>query len=99
MSGWALSPAAFDDLDAILDYVDHESGAPAADRLLADFQAAFLRLAENPRIGTPREDLAGAAVRCWGVHSYLVLYKSEAAPIRILRVVHGARELGRLLGD
>lgn len=98
MSGWTLSPLAFDDLDAILAYVQKESGARPAERLLEDFRAAFDMLAHSPRAGLLRESLTKPSVRWWIVHRYLVLYDSETSPLRIIRVIHGAREIEVLLG-
>lgn len=98
MSGWRLSPSAFDDLDAILAYVQRESGSRPAEKLLDDFRAAFDMLAHSPRAGMQREALTGPSVRWWIVHRYLVLYDAEQSPLRIIRVIHGSREIERLLG-
>lgn len=92
---WILSQPAREDLDSILGYVERESGPQAADRLLDDFIAAFDLLATSPRMGRraqlPRE------ARWWLVHSYLILYHAEVEPIEIDRILHGARDLERIL--
>ncbi len=98
MRGWVLSPAAFDDLDEILAFVESDSGSAAsADRLLGDFRAAFELVASQPEAGLLRDDLTGTAVRWWLVHRYLVLYAPDTRPVRIVRVIHGARALGAIL--
>jgi toxin ParE1/3/4 len=59
---------------------------------------AIDRIGETPGIGHGREDLGDPGFRCWPVGSYLIVY--EVGPVRpiILRVLHGARDVGRLLG-
>ncbi len=91
---WSLSPEAFNDLDAILAYVEEESVSPrVADKLLEDFEKAFSDLAAMPGMGWLRQDLTGPAFRWWRIHRYLILYDPVAKPLRIIRVIHGARDL------
>ncbi len=52
-----------------------------------------------PGAGHTRTDLSRAAVRFWPVWSFMVIYDPETSPVEILRVLHGARNLGALLGD
>jgi plasmid stabilization system protein ParE len=46
-----------------------------------------------------RTDLADGAVRFWPVFSYLVVYRSDTNPIQIVRVLHGKRDVRRLLEE
>lgn len=67
----------------------------AADGLLDDFESKFLLLAEQPRLGPARPDIA-PELRYFPVGSYLILYREIADGIEAVRVIHGARELSRL---
>jgi plasmid stabilization system protein ParE len=53
------------------------------------------RLAAFPRIGHIREDVADESLRFWSVYSYLIAYRPERKPIEIVRVLHGARDIGK----
>ncbi len=60
---------------------------------------AARRLADFPERGTPRPEL-GRGARSLVVGRYLILYRVGPDSVDILRIVHGARELGALLeGD
>jgi toxin ParE1/3/4 len=85
------------DLQEIWEFISADS-FDAADRVLEDFYRAFARLAGTPGMGHKREDLTHRDVRFWRVHSYLVIYRASK-PIRIVRVLHGKRDVKRLLGE
>lgn len=65
----------------------------AARRMMGRFVQAFRLLARRPELGHGREDLLDSAVRFWPVGTYLILYIPAASPIKILAVVHGARDI------
>ncbi|MDA8017187.1 MAG: type II toxin-antitoxin system RelE/ParE family toxin [Thermoanaerobaculia bacterium] len=97
MSGWVLSPLALSELEDILKYIAEESGSAAiCEKVASDFMAAFDNLAASPGIGWKREDLTGRSIRWWRVHSYLAAYNPETKPLRVIRIVHGARNLDSL---
>jgi plasmid stabilization system protein ParE len=56
-------------------------------------------LADNPAIGHVRRDLTGDDVRFWSVFKYLVVYRPNTEPLQIVRVLHGRRNVKRLLSD
>ena len=56
-------------------------------------------LAERPGVGHLRTDLADEFVRFWPVFSYLVIYRPDTKPIEIIRVLHGKRDVRRLLEE
>ena len=68
----------------------------AADRLLEEIDRKFVLLAENPRLGRARPDIA-PEFRHWPVGNYLILNRLLPDGIEVVRVVHGARRLDRLL--
>jgi plasmid stabilization system protein ParE len=90
-----LTRRAISDLQSIWDFVSEDS-FDAADRLLEDFYTAFQQLSEMPGMGHKREDLTTRNVLFWPVHSYLVIY-SASQPMRIVRVLHGKRDVKKLL--
>lgn len=65
----------------------------------AAFIEAFERLGEHPHIGHTREDLTERPVRFWNVHSYLIVYNDATAPLQIVAVLHGARDVRSLMKE
>ncbi len=63
----------------------------AADRQLDRIDAACEMLAENPRGGPRREDLA-RDLRFYPVGNYLIFYAAADDGITVVRVLHGARD-------
>lgn len=94
MSGWVLSPVARTDLEAILDFIAEDSGSDSTvERVAGDFEEALNALVSSPRMGWQRTHLTGPGLRWWRVHRYLVIYEPESRPLRVIRIVHGARDL------
>ena len=92
MKGYELSPEARDDLQEIWIYIAGDNLA-AADKLEADIYKAYEALAENPRLGHKRLDLTDEPVLFWPVRGqYLVVYQRETQPLKIVRILHGARD-------
>ena len=54
----------------------------------------FSLLSENPRIGRERNDIS-EGLRSFPVGAYLIFYRMRTREISIVRVIHGARELGQ----
>ena len=96
MSRFLLSPAAAADVEGIAAFLD--AHAPhATDPVLQGLRDAMRRIAERPGIGRRREDLSDEPLRFHPVWSYLVIYR-ETDPVEIVRVLHGARDVVRILG-
>jgi len=76
-------------------YIAHDN-PDAADRLLEEIDRKFVLLSENPRLGRARPDIA-PEFRHWPAGNYLILYRLLPDGIEVVRVVHGARRLDRLL--
>jgi plasmid stabilization system protein ParE len=91
-----VSTQALADLDEIWLYIAQDS-VEAADRVVERLYAAIHKLAENPGVGHKRQDLTNQAVRFWRVYNYLIVYRAEARPIEIARVLHGYRDIASLL--
>ena len=95
--GYQLTETAEAELDEILRYVVDRDGLDRALYVHDRFVHAFELLTAQPGSGTTRPDLTGGHVRWWFVFKWVVIYDPERSPISILRVIHGARDLERLL--
>jgi len=81
------------DLRGIWRYIGIENQNPdAADREIDRITAAFGVLAREPLLGQAREDLA-SGVRSFVVGSYIVLYALQEHGVRVVQVVHSARDI------
>lgn len=99
MSGYVVAPEAQADLLEIWYHYANDVGDPdLADRLTGELTSVFRKLAQTPGIGHFRSDLSTEPLRFWPVRGYLVIYRSEARPVEIVRVFHGARDVQALLG-
>lgn len=98
MADFVLTPAAEGDIVGILDYIEQDNPS-AAIRVREALLDAMRLLAEHPGIGHTRADLADEVVRFWPVFSYLVIYRPDTHPIQIVRVLHGKRDVRRLLEE
>jgi len=97
VSRYLLSPEARQDLADIRAYLREQAGARVARHVLGQIRDALEFLSRTPGAGHVREDLTEAPVKFWPVFSYLIVYRPEPRPIGIVRVLHGGRDLGRLL--
>ena len=94
--GYQLTPEARANVDEICAFIAEDS-VDAARRVLDALEHAFDQLAGTPGIGHRREDLTARPVKFWSVSSYLVVYDPASAPLSIIAVLHGARDVERLL--
>ncbi len=75
---------------------------PAASRGLRDAAVrAAERIGANPFVGATRPRLGADRFRflLLAGYSYVVIYVADAEPPRILRVLHAARDLPRILAE
>jgi toxin ParE1/3/4 len=86
-----------EDLIEIWNYIAPES-LSAADRVLDRIDRVCEHLAENPRMGPARPDLAHG-LRYFVSGSYLVIYRETPGGVEIVRVIHGARYLPDLFRE
>jgi toxin ParE1/3/4 len=87
-------PRAADDLIEIWDYIADDS-VTRADLFIDDVDAKFQLLAEQPLLGRSREELA-PNLRSFSLRRYVIFYEVIPGGIAIVRVLHGARDLGPL---
>lgn len=98
-----LRPRADRDIDHAALFLLATSTADVACRFLGAIQAACDTLRQYPRIGTPVDTFSSRlrGVRVWpvpGFRSTLSFYVDADTTIEIVRVLHGARDLERILG-
>ncbi len=101
---FVVRPKARRDIQDIADYIAAEN-LEASDRFIDELYRAFELLSKMPRMGSARrfrrEALKG--LRLWRVpqfDKYLIVYRPGATSgVEIIRVLHGARNIERLLGS
>ena len=86
MSCYLLSEEAQEDLREIKLYIAKDG--TDARRILAEFRQAFRSVAKMPRMGHTREDLTSRPLLRPGTH-----------PLEIVAVLHGRRNIQRLLRE
>jgi toxin ParE1/3/4 len=91
MAGFRKTAQAEEDLIDIWLYIAQDNIA-AADGLLDLFEEKGRLLAENPKLGQARPDIA-EGFRYLPVNRYLMLYREIEDEIELVRVVHGMRLL------
>lgn len=89
-------PRAHEDLLEIWLFIARDDVA-AADRVIESIEDRCRLLADHPELGQARPEI-GPEARAVTVGNYLVLYRLSKERVEIVRVVHGARQLGGLLG-
>jgi toxin ParE1/3/4 len=91
--------ARFDVID--IAYYIAEDSLDAADRFVEAVDAAYRRLADLPGIGATREysNAKLKGMRMWpvpGFPMHLIFYRAADAELRIIRVLHGARDIASI---
>ena len=91
------------DLIDLAHYLSEREGGSAVLRFINATKKAFDRLAETPGIGTPRDydNPRYVGMRMSPIPKfpkYLIFYRVEGDILKILRVLHGARDLQAIFG-
>ena len=92
MSRICVSKKALADIRRIWAFVAKDRPA-SADALIDSFYKRFRLAAMNPAIGKARPDL-GKGLRILSVGKYVIGFRRVPQGMQIVRVVHGARDLG-----
>jgi antitoxin ParD1/3/4 len=99
MSVYVLTPLAKADIFDIWCYMAEDS-EDAADRVEDEIFAACAFAAKAPVRGHSRPGLTTRRLRFWMLGrfpNYAVAYRPETAPLQIVAVLHGKRNIRRLL--
>jgi toxin ParE1/3/4 len=102
MRGYKLTPRADRDVADILDYYAAVRGSiEAAFRVWDALDSALDGIGQMPESGHRRENLCppGEVLRYISVFNYLIVYRPDTSPVEIVRIFHGARDVGSILTD
>jgi plasmid stabilization system protein ParE len=97
MSSYQLTPQAVEDLIEIWTYIAGDD-IEEANRVEAAIYEACALLADSPLAGRFREDLTDLQLRFWLVQpyrNYWIVYDPEKKPLRVIRIIHTARNIPR----
>lgn len=94
--GVDVTPSAEQDLDEIWLTIAADS-VDRADKFVDTLTDRFVALSKSPRMGRPRNELADG-LRSLAFRNYVVFYSYRDRHLLIERVLHGARDLKRILG-
>ncbi len=92
MSGFALHPQAYNDLDLdeICDYIAADS-LDAADRIREEIYEAIRELIRFPFTGHNRPDITARPLRFQTVREYVIAYAPNEKPLLVVAIFHGRR--------
>jgi toxin ParE1/3/4 len=98
----AISDAAASDILEQADWYEAQSGRSLAERWEKAVTSAILNIVRSPNSGTPcsfksPELRHVRRISIVGFPKHLIFYRFSEGEIFVLRVVHGARDLERLL--
>ncbi|MBF0135340.1 MAG: type II toxin-antitoxin system RelE/ParE family toxin [Magnetococcus sp. DMHC-1] len=91
MAKLTRTKASENDLLSIWQYVA-EDNPEAADRLVMTFESKCILLADNPRLGRSRSDIA-PGLRYFPVGDYVIFYRETHDGVQVVRILHGARNM------
>jgi toxin ParE1/3/4 len=90
MSGYALHPEAYADLDDIRGYIAQEN-PDAADQVITEIFDTIRGLVPFPGQGHRRPELTSRPLRFSLVRDYLIAYAPDEKPLWVVAVMHGRR--------
>jgi len=99
MSVYALTPLAKADIFDIWCYIADDS-EDAADRVEQAIYDACALVAQAPLRGHSRPDLTSRSLRFWTLTrypNYTVVYRPDTAPLQVVAVLHGKRNIRSIL--
>ena len=92
---YELSEAAEQDLAAIIDYTLAEFGAAQVRRYVDEIERQLEALAANPYLGRERDEIR-PDLRSLVIGAHVLFYSIRPAEgLRVVRVLHGSRDLQR----
>jgi toxin ParE1/3/4 len=94
---YILAPEAVHDLVDIWRYIKDQSSLAMADRVESVIRDKIAFLSQNPGAGHWRRDLTESNVKFFPVYSYLIVYRPERTPLEVVSLLHGRRDVERLL--
>ncbi|MBL8827280.1 MAG: type II toxin-antitoxin system RelE/ParE family toxin [Planctomycetaceae bacterium] len=95
MARLRLSLESRSDLKSISAYISRDNPS-AAKKVARDLRETFCIIATHPLMGEAAPQIGDGTLRVFSCGSYLIYYRIDGQFVVIVRVVHGAREQGRL---
>lgn len=86
-----ITPLAEQDIESIGDYIARDDPVRAV-AFVREIRAQCERIARNP-LGYRQRDELGDGIRSCAHGNYVLFFTSESDALRIVRVLHGARDL------
>jgi len=96
MPKYRLTRRASRDVDEIWAYIAQDNPV-AAGRMLDAFVATFESIATNPKAGHTRTEVTTSPVLFRRVREYQIIYDPRKRPVQIIAVLHGRRDLAKVL--
>jgi plasmid stabilization system protein ParE len=99
MSAYSLTPLAKEDIFEIWSFIASDS-PEIADRVEQAIYDVCALVADAPMRGHSRSDLTNRPLRFWTLTrypNYTVVYRPETSPVQVVAVLHGRRNLRRIL--
>lgn len=94
IESYELSAEADEDLEEIFDYTHQEFGFNQAVKYLTDLDTIFQVLISSPKIGRVRKEIK-AELYSISKQEHVIFYRILKDKIRIVRVLHGNKDLPR----
>ncbi|HEY3973550.1 MAG TPA: type II toxin-antitoxin system RelE/ParE family toxin [Candidatus Sulfotelmatobacter sp.] len=101
MSGFTLTRLAKADIFDIWSYIAKDS-KESADRVEQAIFEACAFVADAPERGHSRADLTKRSLRFWTLTrypNYSIVYRPDMSPIQVVAVLHGRRNLRRIMKE
>ncbi len=89
---YRLSREADQDLEEIFDYTVRKFGLEQAINYVSEFEETFASLMANPELGRKRDEIR-SDLRSFVKGNHTIFYRILKNHIRILRVLHGSRDI------
>jgi toxin ParE1/3/4 len=89
---YLLSQEADRDLEEIFDYTESNFGLDQAVKYVSEFEVVFRQLIGNPEMGVRRDEVK-TGLRSFPKSHHIIFYRILTDHIRIVRVLHGSRDL------
>jgi|SRR5579864_1056581 len=98
-SRYILAPEAAQDLVEIWRYITKQSNAEMANDVESVIRDRIVFLSGTPGAGHWRKDLTHEKVKFFSVYSYLIVYRPETKPLQVVSILHGRRDVERIMKD
>jgi len=95
---YVLSEIADKDLEDIFDFTNNKFGFDQAEKYLLEIDDIFQKLVQNPKIGKQRNEIK-SGLYSFPKDNHIIFYRVLVSHIRIVRILHGSRDLPKYLDE